>query len=75
MSLTLVTCPKCGSSRQVIRTDKHDVNEIFPSYVDGEETDSADEVTNRGNFFCPDCNWEFSGDGQTFNESLMLVKR
>ncbi len=75
MSLSLAKCPKCGSSRQVIRVTKHDVYENFPDYSDDNTQGDVSTVSTMDAFFCPDCNWEFTSEGQTFNESLMLVKR
>ncbi len=74
MSLTIVKCPECDASRNVRRIDKHDVYENFPQFERGEMLNVLG-VSSRGVFFCPDCGFEFSAEGQTFYESLMLVKK
>ncbi len=74
MSLSVVKCPTCDSSRNVTRTDKHTVMENFPQFEGGEMLDVS-MVSSRGVFYCPDCGREFSGEGQTFYESLGLVKQ
>ncbi len=73
MSLAVVECPECNWAKQVMRRQKRDVYENFPSF-EGREMGDAPAVSSRGQFYCPDCNREFSANGQTFNESLMLVK-
>ncbi len=74
MSLKVIQCPNCEWARNVRRVDKHDVREIFPQFERGEMLDVLN-ISTRGVFYCADCGLEFSAEGQTFYESLGLVKK
>ena len=70
-----VRCPKCNYANNVVRIHPRTVEEIMPEFEGGERVkDKIADPSDRGAFYCPDCNYDFTAVGVTWHESKGWLK-